>query len=290
MVEHSFGGPWTDIKLNCLRNYLNAYRTIFTSNERARHLRTWYVDAFAGTGSRSKAAPDAPLFDIYQETEIREYHEGSTKIALGLARPFDRYFFVEQSPKYVSELQTVIENDFPELKEHCEIRGGNANEEITKWCQKRNWSKERAVVFLDPYGMQVDWNTVQTLASTKGVDLWYLFPNIARLLPRDGNIPNTWSKRLTSLFGTDLWQEKFLPTVKQVDLFGDTESIERRVSEIAVGEFIMERLETCFGKQVAKYLILRNSKTSPLYYLCFAASNEKGSASALRIANDILKE
>jgi hypothetical protein len=37
MVEHSFGGPWTERKLKCLRDYLSAYRTIFTGNPRARY-------------------------------------------------------------------------------------------------------------------------------------------------------------------------------------------------------------------------------------------------------------
>ena len=32
-----------------LNSYLSAYRTIFTSNEKARYFRTWYVDAFAET-------------------------------------------------------------------------------------------------------------------------------------------------------------------------------------------------------------------------------------------------
>jgi three-Cys-motif partner protein len=87
MVEHSFGGPWTERKLKCLRDYLNAYRTIFTANPRARYFRTWYVDAFAGTGSRSATPADAPLLDIYDDTDTREYQDGSAKIALGLSKP-----------------------------------------------------------------------------------------------------------------------------------------------------------------------------------------------------------
>jgi hypothetical protein len=31
-------------------------------------------------------------------------------------------------------------------------------------------------VFLDPFGMQVDWNVIEQLALTKAVDLWLLFP------------------------------------------------------------------------------------------------------------------
>jgi three-Cys-motif partner protein len=290
MIEHSFGGPWTDVKLRCLKNYLNEYRKIFSVNERARHFRTWYVDAFAGSGSRSKRSPGFPLLEFYEDAETQAYQEGSTKIALSLASPFDRYLFIERSPKFAAGLELMIQAEFQVLNQFCEVRSGDANDEILKWCLARDWSKERAVVFLDPYGMQVEWNTIQTLASTPGVDLWYLFPNIARLLPRDGKIPEAWNKRLTLLFGTETWQSKFLPIIRQNELFGNTESADRRVNETVVGDFIMERLASCFGNKVAKYLILRNSKSSPLYYLCFAASNEKGAKTALRIANYILKE
>jgi hypothetical protein len=48
---HHFGGTWTEDKLSRVRGYLGAYTTIFTSNERARHFRTTYVVAFAGTGA-----------------------------------------------------------------------------------------------------------------------------------------------------------------------------------------------------------------------------------------------
>jgi three-Cys-motif partner protein len=120
--------------------------------------------------------------------------------------------------------------------------------------------------------------------------LWYLFLGIARLLPRDGNIPEPWRKRLDVLLGAGTWETRFLQTVRQPGLFGNTENIERRVTDAAVGDFVMERLATCFGKKVAKTLILRNSKASPLYYLCFAASNERGAGPALKIANSILDE
>lgn len=31
-------------------------------------------------------------------------------------------------------------------------------------------------MFLDPYGMQVDWATIEAIAKTKAIDLWILFP------------------------------------------------------------------------------------------------------------------
>jgi hypothetical protein len=56
MADHKFGGDWTEIKLSRLQKYLKAYRHIFTQNEKARYFKTWYVDAFAGTGSRTQTS------------------------------------------------------------------------------------------------------------------------------------------------------------------------------------------------------------------------------------------
>jgi len=297
MVQHSFGGPWTERKLECLRAYLNAYRTIFTGNQKARYFSTWYVDAFAGTGSRTPTRPVGATLDRFfvdahddedDEAEAREYQDGSAKIALGLSKPFDNYLFIEKSKARVVELQDVIQRDFPQLYLRCHFREGDANTELKGWCAERNWTKDRAVVFLDPYGMQVNWSTIESLAATNGVDLWYLFPGIARLLRRDGNIPEAWRKRLDTLLGTDAWRTHFFPTRQSHGLFGDHEEVQRDATEEAIRDFIHDRLATCFGKRVAKGLILRNSKFSPLYFLCFAASNPRGAGPALRIANSIL--
>src|SRR5271166_1063587 len=110
MTEHKFGGDWTDIKLAKLEKYLKAYRTIFSGNERARHFRTWYVDAFAGTGSR--AIPSSSSFitedlfaeDVYEDAEIKGYRDGSARIALGLDDPFHSYLFIDKSRNRVAEL------------------------------------------------------------------------------------------------------------------------------------------------------------------------------------------
>lgn len=62
----------------------------------------------------------------------------------------------------------------------------------------------------------------------------------------------------------------------------------RDASEQAIVTFIEERLKSIFP-HVAKGLVLRNSKTNPLYLLCFCASS-KGGKVAVKIARDILKE
>ena len=298
MTEHKFGGDWTEVKLAKLEKYLKAYRTIFSGNERAKHFRTWYVDAFAGTGSRTTAgaaaAVNTDLFadDVYADAEIKGYRDGSARIALGLPDPFHNYLFIDKSRSRVTELKRMIGADHPGLLSRCDFRQGDANQLLATWCRERDWTKERAVVFLDPYGMQVEWSTVQTLAATKGIDLWYLFPlgiGVARLLKRDGNLDESWAKRLDSVMGTNDWRKRFYETTVTESLFGPLETVERDAPAQKIQAFIQERLKSCFAG-VADGLVLRNSRSSPLYSLCFAAANERGAKTAIKIAKEILAD
>jgi three-Cys-motif partner protein len=292
MVEHVFGGDWTEDKLRRLREYLIAYRNIFASNQRASFLKTWYVDAFAGTGSRSTSRPASQTLDYGDEylvdDDTSKFLDGSAKIALGLPSPFDHYLFIEESKKRTETLRNSVRTGFPALSNRVQIQIADANTALCEWCKQRDWSKERAVVFLDPYGMQVEWNTITTLASTKGIDLWYLFPIATRLLTRDGDMDKKWAKRLDILFGTQDWRSRFYPAQERETLFGLVESVERDVTEQNIKSFIEERLNNCFVA-VAQSRILRNSKSSPLFALCFAASNKTGAKTALKIAQHILK-
>jgi three-Cys-motif partner protein len=296
MAGQSFGGVWTDEKLTRLRKYLVAYRQIFSGNPAARYFRTWYVDAFAGAGTQPPPSPPETgqvrlLDESYSDVESREYRSGSPKIALSLEDSFDRYLFIESDKGQLSELKKLVDRDYPEKSARCEFRHGDANRVLKTWCDERDWSKERAVVFLDPYGMQVEWSTIESLAASKAIDLWYLFPlgiGVLRLLTRTGDIDERWTSRLDALFGTHEWRTEFYKKPTQARLFPDGATVARTVTPEAVMNFLEARLNRCFAG-VAHGLILRNSKSNPLYCLCFAAANERGAKPALKIARDILK-
>jgi len=298
MLEHSFGGTWTEAKLAALRDYLTAYRSVFAKNN---YFTTWYVDAFAGTGSRSIEKGKYNLFDIddsqadsngesQSDSDAFAYLDGSAKIAIGMQSPFDRYLFIEKSKARVDELKSTIDSQYPNLSARCEFEQSDANVALSAWCAKRNWKKERAVVFLDPYGMQVEWNTVSLLGSTKAVDLWYLFPlGVVRMLTKDGKIEQSWQDRLDTLFGAQDWRDHFYKTRTVSNLFGEQDVTNRDATVKNVQSFIEERLKTAFTA-VAPSMVLKNSKLSPMFALCFAAGNERGAPIALRIAKSILKE
>jgi three-Cys-motif partner protein len=208
--DQSFGGEWTETKLKKVKSYLASYQRALKNQ----HFITWYVDAFAGTGSRT--TPEivdmsfSLLGDEVAEEEAARYRDGSAKIALQLPRPFNRYLFIEKSRQKCDELESAIIRDFGGLRQRCIIRQDDSNDALCAWCKERDWSRERAVVFLDPFGLQVDWSTVVSLGATKGVDLWYLFPlNLLRLLRLDGVIEPRWRARLDSVFGTREWETRF---------------------------------------------------------------------------------
>ena len=231
MIEHRFGGDWTKEKLDRLQGYLVAYRSIFATNPRAKYFTTWYVDAFAGTGSISMSPLVANLLDVAadekSDEERKGFLDGSARIALGLSSPFHKYLFIEASRKRADALTAMVKKDFESLADRATVEAKDANKALRDWCENRAWNKERAVVFLDPYGMQVEWATIELLAATKAVDLWYLFPFATRLLRNDQNIGEIWTKKLNDLFGTPEWYPRFYPTRMRNTLFGDIESTER---------------------------------------------------------------
>ncbi|MBS0336681.1 MAG: three-Cys-motif partner protein TcmP [Proteobacteria bacterium] len=287
MPSHRFGGSWTERKLAALRAYLVQYQVIFHANESARKLRTIYVDAFAGTGERSNRNSDAEHLFGYSD-ETKQFQSGSARIALSLDQQFHRYVFIDSKASHIGALRTVVERDFPSLKEHCELVQEDANVWLQKWCATEDWRSSRAVVFLDPYGMSVEWKTIQAIANTKAIDLWVLFPfaiGANRMMPNDVLPEKGWGLVLTRVFGTTDWVKRIYSKRSEVDLFG-----ERRDSVIKIAgadeilEFFIERLRTVFPHVVEKPLVLYNSNKSPMYALCFAAGNPKGGTTALKIA------
>ncbi len=290
-----FGGEWTKKKLEILRKYLEAYRTIFTRNEKARKLRSWYVDAFAGAGSwrprdcSESGSAEGDLLD----GETMEFFMGSPFVALELSSPFDRYRFIEQDERTNKELEKRLEERYGgkyKDKDRVKILPGDANTNLKAFAEELE-DLDRAVVFLDPFGLSVKWETVEILAQTQKIDLWYWF-NISavhRLLPREGEPGESWASKLTEIFGTEKWKNLFYSS--EEDLFRD-DHVSKTVNTKGIACFLIQRLqETDFGRDgvCPKAGLFKNSKNAPLFVLCFAASNPKGKKTAVKIAGDLLK-
>jgi len=295
---HQFGGDWTTRKLEVLAGYLKSYTTALKDKPTAANpFRKAFIDAFAGTGyidaRRDEKADSAQslLFPDLAAQEPQGLLAGSARLALQTAPRFDKYIFIEQSKERCQQLEEM-KNEFPSLAADIEIRRGDANEQIQNICSK-GWGLNRAVLFLDPYGMQVEWATLEAVAHTKAIDLWLLFPlgiGVNRLLTKSGDIPESWRRRLDLLLGTEDWYEEFYKIETTKTLFGDDSERVIKAKMGSIGRYFNRRLGEIFAGVVEEPGVLRNSSNSPLYLLCFAVGNERGKDIALRIARHLLKE
>lgn len=254
-----------------------------------------YIDAFAGTGyreaRRTESGDQNLLFPDLAGEEPQTLLDGSARLALQTKPSFDKYIFIECIGKRCEELE-ALKQEFSDLSDDVEIRQGEANQEIQDLCSK-DWSSHRAVLFLDPYGMQVEWRTIEAVAKTKAIDLWLLFPlgiGVNRLLKKSGDIPESWKARLNALLGSEDWYEEFYKITTTQDLFGnELERVEKATMD-TIGQYFNNQLKRVFAGVVDQPGILKNRVNNPLYLLCFAVGNERAKGIALPIANHLLKE
>ena len=286
---HRFGGDWTSSKLAIIGEYLKGYTTALKKQP----FRTAYIDAFAGTGYRAlqdEGTAANLLFPDLAADAPQSLLDGSARIALKTTPRFDSYIFVERSAGRCRELE-ALKTEFPDLAAEISVRRGDANTEIRALCAK-DWSSHRAVLFLDPYGTQVEWATIEAVAATKAIDLWILFPlgiGVNRLLTRSGEIPTSWRRRLDVLLGTEEWYDAFYKVEHAPTLFDTQEKKVVKATMETIGRYFNNRLAGVFAGVAPEPRVLLNSANCPLYLLCFAVGNAKGAPVALRIANHLLK-
>lgn len=286
--QTEFGGGWTQRKLDVLKKYLQAYTRIFKRNPQARFYSIIYVDAFAGTGTLRRPALGglARFLPELQENE-KEFRKGSVRRALEVEPPFDKYVLIEKDAKKCKELE-AISADF--RTRSVEIINDDANGALLEWIRNLNPKRERAVVFLDPFGASVKWEVIAALGRTQAVDLWVLFPYSAinRMLVRSRMPPVSWADRLTSVFGTKEW-EQFYSTTSSPSLLDSRgiESVKRSADHRVITDFFVRRLQTEFIA-VSNPLPMHNSNGSLMFLLFFAAANEHSAKTGLKIANDII--
>ena len=278
MEKHSFGGKWTTEKLSILSSYLSFYLTALKKQS----FKKIYIDAFAGTGK---------IIVGDKQEEI----EGSVRLALNSENKFDEYIFIEKKKAFAEELQHIVDNEYSELRDRVRIINNDCNIALSEICKNTNWKSNRAILFLDPYATEVEWNTLKIVSDTKAFDVWYLFPfsAAARMMRNDGKIDESWKLKLNSLFGDDGWFDRFYMINPQLTLFHDDndDTLIKVVNTLELSSYITERLQSIFPAVAKTPRLLYNTRNSPLFLFCFAVANDKPSAYSLAMncADHILK-
>ncbi len=297
-MVNAFGGGWTKDKLEILEGYLKAYTTVLKNQS----FRLWYVDAFAGTGyvsmnsdNGNEAQSKLLISEDGWDSETANVLKGSARRAIEVDdKPFDALIFVEQNFEYAIEL-SKLKQEFNDRS--IRVVPDDANKFLPDWCASKNgqlgtpWRGERAVIFLDPFAIEVDWETVQRISETKSVDLWILFPlsALTRQLPNDREPDDENAANLDRVFGGSQWREGLYQTRSQPTLFGDEIMQTVRTEQQAIIDLYLNKLHKVFPAVANNPRWFRNSRNSPMFALMFASANPgRGGQIALNIANHLL--
>jgi three-Cys-motif partner protein len=263
---------WSKDKLDLLDKYLAAYTRIMASYKAKGPLRGYaYVDAFASVGR-------------YRDQPSGQYVDGSPLVALKCSPPFDHYWFIERSRVRLQRLQERVST--LAANRDVRFRLGDANHVLTDEVipSVRYDAYQRGLVFLDPYGLQVRWETVGQLAAARSFDVFMNLSTmgIARLLDL-GRLPSgPHLQVLGSIMGDDQWIDELYAT--RVDLFGDPRSTRPRISHEVIASVYLERVERLF-RFVSRPVVMKNSKGASLFVLFLASHNQ----TAVKITNDIFR-
>lgn len=265
MTKHEFGGPWTLIKLDLLERYLTFFNTALRQQPKPdAPFDRVYIDAFAGTGS----------CDIKLSDGSRTVIKGSAKIALDTEPSFHQMHLIDFDAKHVAALKTLAEGG---CKTALSIHQSDANEALKGILSQINWRKTRGVLFLDPYGMSVEWATLENIANTQALDVWYLFPLSAvyRQAACDlSRVDDTKAAVLDKVLGTREWREKFYELSTQDTLLPNSSepTITRTATPSEIASYVHGRLLSIFRGWVSPPVLLPD-RGPPMFALFFAVSN-----------------
>ena len=292
----SWGGAWTEEKLNAFEKYVNAYLTIMNKYRGQYDWKLVYFDGFAGSGSRNEdttSEDNQLIIDLMDEHQITAEeltpYKGAAERVLNIAKEgFDFYYFIDKDAASSSQLQEKLT---PYQKDkRLEFRHSDANTEVSKLADAMHKNtKLKALVLLDPFGMQVDWNSIERLKGTS-TDLWILIPTgviVNRLLDRKCKL--THIEKLTSFFGKDeaFLKNYFYNIRQETTLFGKTEVIEKVQEPIRmIANLYIQQMKNIFKYVTEEPLVLYNTRNTPIFHFAFASNNE----SAVKIAHEIINK
>jgi three-Cys-motif partner protein len=258
-LEYDEVGEWSELKLEILRKYCDAYSPILTK----KNLHHSYIDGFAGAGH-------------HLSRRTGDLIPGSPINALDIVPPFREYHFIDLDDTRTGELRRLSQG-----RPNVYVYDGDCNDILLSQVFPKIRYKEyrRALCVLDPYHLQLKWDVLQAAAREKTIEVFLNFPilDMNRNVFHDGASPDK-CRKMTAFWGDESWKKVAFST--KWNLFGEPE----KQTNDAIVEAFRIRLRDVAGFQfVPKPVPMRNSKNSTVYYLFFAAHQQ----TANKIMSDI---
>ncbi len=189
-------GEWTAEKLWYLERYLSQTLTALRDKPwRGLH----YIDLFAGPGKGRTSAGDVLL--------------GSPLLAVTLKYRFTGYFFSDIDGAYIDALRQRC-SGVPDVRYFV----GDANEVVRTVTEIINgidreyllgqWSSMN-VAFLDPEGLELKWDTVETLSRVRRMDMLIYYPQMGINREASKEYQKSPPTSLDYFFGGSEWRDVY---------------------------------------------------------------------------------
>lgn len=256
-------GYWSEIKLDILEKYAKPYNQILRSH----NLHPFYIDGFAGAGHHVAKGSDRII-------------EGSPTRALSVDPPFEGFHFIDLDANRVNRLRQISGD-----RSDVHIYHGDCNDVLIDlvFPQIRFARKERALCILDPYGLHLNWETIEAAGRSGVIEVFLNFPvmdmNRNVLWRNDEHVLELHRERMTRFWGDESWRDAAYPAVQ-----GLFEEMREKTSNEQIAEAFRTRLKKDAGfKYVPEPMPMRNRRDAIVYYLFFAAQQ----STADKIVQDI---
>ncbi|HUJ30530.1 MAG TPA: three-Cys-motif partner protein TcmP [Candidatus Acidoferrum sp.] len=258
-------GIWSEVKLEILRKYAEAYSTILTAQTKVPFYHV-YIDAFAGAGK-------------HLSRTTQEFVPGSPLNALAVQPQFREFHLIDIAAEKIENLRDLVG-----LRPDVFIYQGDCNEILLNdvFPRVRYDQYRRGLCVLDPYGLHLDWKVLFTAGQMKSLDVFLNFPvqdmnrNVFWRYPE--GVDQAQILRMTRFWGDESWRDVAYDTTG--NLFGFPEKEPNQV----IAQAFRQRLnETAGFERVPEPLPMENSKGAVVYYLFFASKNATGEKIAREI-------
>lgn len=287
--KSEWGGIWTEKKLDAFAKYVSAYLRIM---KKYSFWKTIYFDGFAGSGER-KTNCKSPVYQQLMLTEQEErLYKGAAERVLTLPDnlAFDYHYFIDSHTDSLEKLKERLSDYQKKSPNEFQYRSGDCNKQLLDLsnAMKSNKTKYASLVLLDPFGMQISWDSIESLKETR-TDIWILIPTgviVNRLLDKSCKLKS--SHKLQSFFGLSKEEiiDYFYQKEVKTTLFGEEEAITKVSKPIEkIAELYSKRLKTIWKFVIDKPLRLENSRGVPIFHFVFASNNQ----AAVKIAKQIIK-
>ena len=297
-TQKSWGGQWTEDKLDCFQKYVKAYLTIMNAYREKFRWELVYFDGFAGSGSREQSlVADEKAMSLFGEelhdaSELHPYQGAAERVVQieQQMRGFDEYWFIDKNEQNITSLELKLAEYQTRGKKI--FRPNDANEEVLNLGRRlREHPKTKVLCLLDPFGMSINWDSIVALAGN-GIDLWILVPTgsiVNRLIQKNGEL--RYPEKLEDFFGLPqqvIFDRFYEKKEAEANLFDMGCEEVRKVKNIIgeIDQLYRDQLGQIFPYVTPEPLVMRNSRGLPIFHFVCASHNE----TAVKIAQQIINK